>query len=60
MLMDKEWRLDQLKFLFTYGLCEMPNVGIDLARKYLSCYSTFTRDIEVDVEIIFISFCSTI
>ncbi|CAD1478873.1 unnamed protein product [Heterotrigona itama] len=24
---DREWRLDQLKFLFAYGLCEMPNVG---------------------------------
>lgn len=32
--MDREWRLDQLKFLFTYGLCEVPNVGVDLARKY--------------------------
>ena len=31
---DREWRLDQLKCLFAYGLCEMPNVGIDLACKY--------------------------
>ncbi|OAD61876.1 Myb-binding protein 1A [Eufriesea mexicana] len=33
-LVDKEWRLDQLKFLFTYGLCEMPNVGVDLAPQF--------------------------
>ncbi|XP_068980107.1 myb-binding protein 1A [Bombus flavifrons] len=33
-LMDREWRLDQLKFLFTYGLCEMPNVGVDLAPQF--------------------------
>ncbi|CAK9816347.1 Myb-binding protein 1A [Anthophora quadrimaculata] len=33
-LMDREWRLDQLKFLFVYGLCEMPNVGIDLASQF--------------------------
>lgn len=32
--MDIEWKLEQLKFLFTYGLCEMPNVGVDLACKY--------------------------
>lgn len=31
---DHEWRLEQLKFLFTHGLCEMSNVGVDLARKY--------------------------
>nr|XP_033331334.1 myb-binding protein 1A [Megalopta genalis] len=30
-LMDQEWRLEQLKFLFTQGLCEMTNVGVDLA-----------------------------
>ncbi|XP_076236733.1 MYB binding protein 1a [Calliopsis andreniformis] len=29
-LMDHEWRLEQLKFLFINGLCEMPNVGVDL------------------------------
>lgn len=34
MVVDQEWRLDQLKFLFVYGFCEMPNVGVDLARKY--------------------------
>lgn len=34
-LMDHNWRLEQLKFLFSYGLCEMPNVGIELACKYL-------------------------
>ncbi|KOC64165.1 Myb-binding protein 1A [Habropoda laboriosa] len=33
-LTDREWRLDQLKFLFVYGLCEMPNVGIDLASQF--------------------------
>ncbi|KAF3421961.1 LOW QUALITY PROTEIN: hypothetical protein E2986_00122 [Frieseomelitta varia] len=31
---DREWRLDQLKCLFAYGLCEMPNVGIDLASQF--------------------------
>ncbi|XP_031845505.1 MYB binding protein 1a [Nomia melanderi] len=30
-LMDQEWRLEQLKFLFTQGLCEISNVGVDLA-----------------------------
>ncbi|XP_076642327.1 MYB binding protein 1a [Halictus rubicundus] len=30
-LMEQEWRLEQLKFLFTQGLCEMQNVGVDLA-----------------------------
>ncbi|XP_054014556.1 myb-binding protein 1A-like [Hylaeus anthracinus] len=30
-LMDQKWRLSQLKFLFTHGLCEMANVGVDLA-----------------------------
>lgn len=34
MFMDIEWKLDQLKFLFTYGLCEMPNVGVDLASQF--------------------------
>ncbi|XP_043262610.1 myb-binding protein 1A isoform X2 [Colletes gigas] len=28
---DQKWRLSQLKFLFTHGLCEMSNVGVDLA-----------------------------
>ncbi|KAL2737232.1 myb-binding protein 1A-like protein [Vespula maculifrons] len=30
-LPDQEWRLNQLKFLFVYGLCEVPNVGVELA-----------------------------
>ncbi|KZC14630.1 PREDICTED: DNA polymerase V [Dufourea novaeangliae] len=30
-LTDQEWRLEQLKFLFTHGLCEISNVGVDLA-----------------------------
>ncbi|PBC32395.1 Myb-bindingA [Apis cerana cerana] len=34
MFMDIEWKLEQLKFLFTYGLCEMPNVGVDLASQF--------------------------
>ncbi|XP_017879918.1 myb-binding protein 1A-like protein [Ceratina calcarata] len=43
MLEDKEWRIDQLKFLFMYGLCEMPNVGIDLA---LQLKETFYRALD--------------
>ena len=31
---DHEWRLEQLKFLFTHGLCEMSNVGVDLAPQF--------------------------
>lgn len=34
-LLKQDWRLTQLKFLFNYGLCEVPNVGIDLARKFM-------------------------
>lgn len=37
-LADQDWRLAQLTFLFNYGLCEMPNVGIELAREYLFEY----------------------
>lgn len=33
-LLDKEWKFAQLTFLFNYGLCEISNVGIELARKY--------------------------
>ncbi|XP_003704944.2 MYB binding protein 1a [Megachile rotundata] len=33
-VVDQEWRLDQLKFLFVYGLCEMPNVGVELASQF--------------------------
>ncbi|CAL7951593.1 unnamed protein product [Xylocopa violacea] len=33
-LVDKEWRVDQLKFLFAYGLGEMTNVGVDLASQF--------------------------
>lgn len=32
-LLDQDWRLEQLMFLFNYGLCEVSNVGIELARK---------------------------
>jgi len=32
---DQDWRLEQLMFLFNHGLCEMSNVGIELARKYI-------------------------
>lgn len=35
-LSDQSWRLAQLIFLFNYGLCEIANVGIELARKYIS------------------------
>ncbi|KAG7212195.1 hypothetical protein KM043_012535 [Ampulex compressa] len=28
---DQEWRLEQLQFLFRYGLCEVSNVGVELA-----------------------------
>ncbi|XP_058793389.1 myb-binding protein 1A [Phymastichus coffea] len=31
MISDHEWRLEQLKFLFNNGLCDMSNVGIELA-----------------------------
>ncbi|XP_014470444.1 PREDICTED: DNA polymerase V-like [Dinoponera quadriceps] len=30
-LSKQDWRLAELIFLFNYGLCEVPNVGIDLA-----------------------------
>lgn len=33
-LADQDWRLAQLMFLFYYGLCEISNVGIELARMY--------------------------
>jgi len=32
--LDQDWRLEQLIFLFNYGLCEVSDVGIELARKY--------------------------
>ncbi|XP_001603225.1 myb-binding protein 1A [Nasonia vitripennis] len=28
---DHEWRIEQLKFLFNLGLCEVSNVGVELA-----------------------------
>ncbi|KAL0130921.1 hypothetical protein PUN28_002485 [Cardiocondyla obscurior] len=31
---DQDWRLEQLSFLFNYGLCEVPNVGIELAQQF--------------------------
>lgn len=34
MMKDLDWRLDQLKFLLVYGLCQIENVGVELARKY--------------------------
>lgn len=35
---DQDWRLEQLIFLFNYGLCEISNVGIELARKLFYIY----------------------
>lgn len=34
-LAKQNWRLTQLIFLFNYGLCEVPNVGIELACKFV-------------------------
>ena len=33
--LDHEWRVEQLKFLFNLGLCEISNVGVELVCKYL-------------------------
>lgn len=42
-LMDHEWRLEQLKFLFIHGLCEVSNVGVDATRKYyISLFKLYT------------------
>ena len=38
MVVDQEWRLDQLKFLFVYGFCEIPNVGVDLAPQFKEAF----------------------
>jgi DNA polymerase phi len=34
IMSDHEWKLEQLKFLFSLGLCEVTNVGTELVRKY--------------------------
>ncbi|XP_029041713.1 myb-binding protein 1A-like protein [Osmia bicornis bicornis] len=38
MVVDQEWRLDQLKFLFVYGFCEISNVGVDLAPQFKEAF----------------------
>lgn len=38
---DQNWRHEQLIFLFNYGLCEVSNVGIELARKYIIYIYTY-------------------
>ncbi|XP_011866329.1 PREDICTED: uncharacterized protein LOC105561180 [Vollenhovia emeryi] len=35
---DQDWRLEQLTFLFNYGLCEVSNVGIELAQQLKDCF----------------------
>ncbi|XP_043504476.1 myb-binding protein 1A-like protein [Polistes fuscatus] len=30
ILSDQEWKLNQLKFLFLFGFCEVPQVGVEL------------------------------
>lgn len=30
ILSDEEWKLNQLKFLFLFGFCEVPQVGVEL------------------------------
>ncbi|KYN40609.1 Myb-binding protein 1A [Trachymyrmex septentrionalis] len=32
--LDQDWRLEQLVFLFNYGLCEVSDVGIELAQQF--------------------------
>ncbi|KAG5310642.1 DPO5 polymerase, partial [Acromyrmex insinuator] len=32
--LDQNWRLEQLIFLFNYGLCEVSDVGIELAQQF--------------------------
>ncbi|XP_071636162.1 myb-binding protein 1A [Temnothorax longispinosus] len=35
---DQDWRLEQLTFLFYYGLCEVSNVGAELAQQFKDCF----------------------
>ncbi|KMQ94074.1 myb-binding protein 1a, partial [Lasius niger] len=37
-LLDQEWKLAQLTFLFNYGLCEVSNVGIELAPQFKNSF----------------------
>lgn len=32
--LEQDWRLEQLTFLFNYGLCEVSNVGTELAQQF--------------------------
>lgn len=34
-LLELHWRHIQLLFLFNYGISVIPNIGIDLARKFI-------------------------
>lgn len=34
LISDKEWRIEQLQFLFEIGFCESDSIGVELARKY--------------------------
>ncbi|XP_015606625.1 DNA polymerase V [Cephus cinctus] len=34
MSSDHDWRLEQLQFLFSIGLCESPNIGTELAPQF--------------------------
>jgi hypothetical protein len=33
VLLDQDWKLAQLIFLFDHGLCEVSYIGVELARK---------------------------
>ncbi|XP_011257399.1 DNA polymerase V [Camponotus floridanus] len=37
-LLDQEWKFAQLTFLFNYGLCEVSNVGIELAPQFKNSF----------------------
>lgn len=57
-LLKQDWRLTQLIFLFNYGLCEVPNVGIDLARKFM-LYLTKVSIYVLNLNILIIFFSPT-
>ncbi|XP_066597439.1 myb-binding protein 1A [Prorops nasuta] len=38
ILSDREWRLSQLKFLFKCGICDVSNIGVELAPHIKECF----------------------
>ena len=50
---DHEWRVEQLKFLFNLGLCEVSNVGVELVCKYLLHIINYHFKFEVLIVVFF-------